>query len=193
MTPPPIGHNNGPTLEPGARWRKHCWAEARSALLPQLPLNVIRRRVARARALGLDYRTYATVRASTGQDIIGFLFSSNALRLARAGHRLPRDRAGHLAALERCSRIALMLPPHACAVLEGEPLDDAHAAPAPMALFRDQRAAVLAALAPGKIPSDRMVLVGDAPFEKEWVAAGRLAAYLPADRVFSPAGGAQPL
>ena len=94
-----IGHNRGPTIDEGHSWRRHCWTEARRTLLPTLPLEVVRLRVARARAIGLDYRTYATVRATTGQDIVAFLFSSNALRVFAANPRLPQDRADRLAAL----------------------------------------------------------------------------------------------
>ena len=48
-----IGHNGGPTMEPGYGWRKHSWTKAREALLPKLPIEVVRRRVARAAELGL--------------------------------------------------------------------------------------------------------------------------------------------
>ncbi len=49
---PGIGHNGGPTLEPGAGWRRHAWSRARADLLPTLPLEVVRLRVARARNWG---------------------------------------------------------------------------------------------------------------------------------------------
>ena len=81
-----IGHNQGPTMERGASWRRYAWRRARSELLPKLPLEVARRRVRRARELGIDYKAYAGIRAATGRDIIALLFSSNALRLlAREG------------------------------------------------------------------------------------------------------------
>lgn len=31
-----VGHNGGPTTEPGFTWRKHCWQRARAAL-PHIP------------------------------------------------------------------------------------------------------------------------------------------------------------
>ena len=65
-----IGHNNGPTMEGGAGWRRHCWTKAREELLPTLPLEVVRLRVKRAAELGLDYRAYASFRASTGHDVV---------------------------------------------------------------------------------------------------------------------------
>jgi plexin A len=54
-----IGHNGGPTMEPGTSWRRHCWTKARRDLLPAMPLEVIGYRMKRATELGLDYRTYA--------------------------------------------------------------------------------------------------------------------------------------
>ena len=83
MTRAGLGHNKGPTLERGASWRRYAWTRARSELLPTLPIEVARRRVRRARELGLDYKAYAGIRASTGRDIVALLFSTNALRLAR--------------------------------------------------------------------------------------------------------------
>ena len=64
------------------RWRHHCWTKARRELLPEMPLEVVRYRMKRAAELGLDYRTYAGVRASTGRDIVAILFSIPALSLA---------------------------------------------------------------------------------------------------------------
>jgi len=178
-----IGHNNGPSMEPGHAFRRHAWARARSDLLPQLPLNVIRRRVARAKEIGLDYRVYATVRATTGRDIIGFLFSSNALRLHLVTRRIEPDRARHLAGVRGCDRTALLHPPHG-AIPEGEPLDAAHPAPAPFALWRDQRAHLLGILNARGLPADGVILIGDAPFEREWCGAARLAGYVPGDGFF---------
>ena len=80
-----IGHNGGPSAAEGLSWRKHCWTQARAALLPYAGFA----------------EAYATLRAA--------------------------------------------LP---------------------------------------DIPSDRVILVDDTALEREWCAAGRLAAYLPADRCF---------
>lgn len=180
-----LGHNNGPSMEPGHGFRRYAWGKARADLLPQLPLNVIKRRVARAKEIGLDYRVYATVRATTGRDIIGFLFSSNALRLHHATHRIEQDRARHLAGVRQCDRIALLHPPHG-AIPEDEPIDGAHPAPRPFALWRDQRAQVLALLHGRGLPADGVILIGDAPFEREWCSAARLAAYVPQRDFFGP-------
>ena len=55
---PRLGHNQGPPLDPMRSWRRHCWKAARKALFRPLPLEVVRRRVARAARLGLAYRRY---------------------------------------------------------------------------------------------------------------------------------------
>ena len=100
-----LGHNNGPTMASGIGFRKHCWTRARADLLPKLPIEVIRRRVKRAGELGLDYKSYASIRAASGHDVVAFLFSSNALRLLKANGGLPADRTDKLAALQHCGRL----------------------------------------------------------------------------------------
>lgn len=71
-----IGDNNGPTLEAGFAFRKHAWTRARRNLLPNLPVEILKTRLRRAQELGLAYKTYASIRASTGRDVIGFLFQT---------------------------------------------------------------------------------------------------------------------
>ncbi len=183
---PGIGHNNGPAMDAGLSWRRHAWAKARADLLPVLPIEVLRTRVRRAAELGLDYRTYAGVRAATGRDVIGFLFSSNALRVLRAGDLLPADRAIRLGAVA-AGRVGLANPPLPPAVLAaacGAALHAAHAAPAPLAPWPEVRAALDAARHAAGWPADAVILVGHAPPERDWCAAGRLAGYLTAERFF---------
>lgn len=182
-----IGHNRGPALEGGACWRVHCWRQARAALLPHLPVEVVRTRVGRAAELGLDYRTYAGVRAATGHDLVAFLFSSNALRLLAPAPVLPQDRAEKLAALRACARIVLVQPPLAPPMLAEKalPLDALQPAPRMWAADREARATIRAAL--GRLPADTVLLVGDGALEHDWCAAARLAGYLPAERFFPAA------
>jgi hypothetical protein len=163
---PGPGHNGGPTLEPGTGWRRHCWQAARERLLPTLPIEVLRGRLRRAQDLGLDYRTYASLRAATGHDVVAFLFSSNALR--------------------DCGRIALaqQATPEAVIAAAAGLIDGAHPAPPLLGSFARVRADLRAAL--GRVPGDRVVLVGDHRLEQDWTAAGRLAFYLPAERYFAP-------
>lgn len=181
-----IGHNGGPEMA-GLAWRRHCWTAARERLLPVLPIEVVRMRVKRAAELGLDYKTYAGVRATTGHDIIAFLFSSNALRVDTAA-RIPAPEAARLAAVQGAGRIALAqsLPPGLLIRANAGALDQAHPAPRPFAAFGQTAAGLRAAL--GRLPGDQVVLVAsDAPWEREWLLAGRLAALLPADRYFARA------
>jgi len=182
-----IGHNNGPSLDDGTAWRTHCWRQARESLLPTLPIEVVRLRVARARELGLPYRTYAGIRASTGRDVIGFLFSTNALQLLRATDRLPPDRRERLGALLACDRIALVQPPlDPRAVLALAPLDAAHRAPRATASWGRVRDDLRSVLRDRRTPGDGMVLVGETSLEREWVEAARLAGFLTGDAYFSP-------
>ncbi len=187
MTPGP-GHNNGPSLEDGAAWRAHCWRRAREALLPTLPIEVVRLRVARAKELGLPYRTYAGLRASTGQDVIGFLFSSNALRLLRPTDRLPPAHRERLAALVRADRVALAQPPlRPEALLGAAPLDAAYAAPRVTESWPATRDRLRAILRDRRLSGDGVVLVAETALEREWVEAGRLAGFMTGEAFFAPA------
>jgi hypothetical protein len=180
-----IGHNRGPSLEGGVSWRRHCWQAARERLLPVLPVEVVRLRVRRAKELGLDYRTYAGVRAATGHDVVAFLFSSNALRVSVLRPALPEDRAGKLLSVTGCGRVALAVAPLTPGMVEmANPLvlDAAHPAPFALAGFGEMRDRMRAAL--GRVPPDQVILVGDLGLERDWCAAGRLAGYLPAERYF---------
>ena len=178
-----IGHNGGPSLAGGVSWRKHCWSAARERLLPTLPIEVVRLRVKRAQALGLDYKTYAGVRAATGHDVVAFLFSSNALRVSLLRPVMPEARAVKLAEVQ-CGRLALAVAPLTPGMLEAANpvLDGAHPAPYALAGFGEMRSMLRSAL--GKLPSDQVILVGDLGLERDWCAAGRLAGYLPAQRYF---------
>jgi hypothetical protein len=179
-----IGHNRGPSLDGGISWRRHCWVSARERLLPVLPIEVVRLRVKRAKALGLDYKTYAGVRAATGHDVVAFLFSSNALRVSVLKPAMPDAWAQKLAEVQ-CGRLALAVAPLTPGMVEAANpvvLDAAYPAPYALAGFGEMRDRVRAAL--GKVPSDQVILVGGLGLERDWCAAGRLAGYLPAERYF---------
>ena len=127
------GHNGGPTLEPGAGWRRYAWRRARAELLPTLPLEVVRLRVQRARELGIDYKAYASVRAATGRDVIALLFSVNALRITPAAPAMPPEEAARLAAVsgaERQLAVYRPLAPDRALAVNAAALD--MAAPAPV-------------------------------------------------------------
>lgn len=181
-----IGHNHGPSLDSGTGWRKHCWTRARAALLPVLPLEVVRLRVRRAQALGLDYKTYAGIRAASGHDVIAFLFSSNALRVMRPHEGVPDAERARLARLEQVGRIGLarapLNPDDLLAQARGA-LDRAAPAPHPWARWAEARATLMAAHAGW--PCDGVVLVGAGPDEPGWAEAARLGGFLPAARFFA--------
>ncbi|MFQ6548743.1 hypothetical protein AADZ90_012345 [Aestuariibius sp. 2305UL40-4] len=184
---PGIGHNQGPTMEAGYGWRRHAWGKARAALLPKLPVEVLRLRIRRAEELGLPYKTYAGIRASTGRDVIGFLFSTNALRLIRAGDVLPEDREAKLVALRACARIAAAQPGFPLAELPVPPLDHGFAAPSFAESWSAMRDRIAAPLREAGLPADGVVIVGETAMEREWVAAARAAGFLAADRYFGAA------
>jgi len=186
-----IGHNNGPGMASGAGFRKHCWTKARADLLPKLPIEVIRRRVKRAAELGLDYKSYASIRATSGHDVVAFLFSTNALRLLKAKGILPADRVEKLASLQRCGRLVAVQRPltpqdmQRAAAKSDIPLDTIIMAPDLRHTWGQTRAALLTALAPQHLPADRVVVIGDTMLERDWCAAGRLAGYVSAEHYFN--------
>ncbi|WP_368184583.1 hypothetical protein [Aestuariibius sp. HNIBRBA575] len=180
-----IGHNNGPALDAGVSWRKHSWTKARADLLPKLPIEILRNRVKRARELGLPYKTYASVRASTGRDVIGFLFSTNALRLIRQGDRLPTLHADKLAGLVDTDRVALVQHPHSTKdVRTLANLDAAHSAPRAHAGWAQSRDMIVAALRDRGAIGDAYLMIGDTHFEREWAVAGKMAGFFTSDRYF---------
>lgn len=180
-----IGHNNGPTMEPGAGFRRHCWTRARAALLPTLPIEIIRTRVRRAREVGLDYRTYASVRAASGHDVVAFLFSSNALRVLRDGQDMPHDRQDKLTGLAKVTRSVAAQPPlDPRGLLRIEGVDAAFAAPRSTDSWPAMRDTIAAAIRDQRLPRDGVLVVGDTALEREWAEAGRLAGFLTSDRFF---------
>lgn len=186
----PRGHNNGPSLEPGFGFRKHAWGKARKSLLKTLPVEILRVRVARARRLGIDYTTYASIRATTGHDVVAFLFSGNALDLIRHRTTMPDGPATRLRGLSGVADrlAAIHLPADPAAVLAANPglLDAATAAPGFTENWPSMRDRIRAGLRANGLPPDGTVLIPATAVEREWCAAGKLAGIIPADRFFSP-------
>jgi len=184
-----IGHNNGPTMEPGESWRRHCWKKARHELLPTLPIEVLRRRVARAKELGLDYKSYASIRAASGHDVIAFLFSTNALRVMAKSPDLPADRLQKLTSITDCHRtVAVHRPLTPKTVLDTLPdqlLDSVFAAPTFTDTWGQTRDIILQQLHTKRLPLDGVVVIGDTSQERAWVGAARLAGYVSADQFFA--------
>lgn len=191
---PGIGHNQGPPLEVGRSWRAHCWKKARQDLLPKLPLEIVRRRVARARQLGLAYPQYASILLGTGRDIVAFLFTSDGLGLRLERElRMPQQVAKKLIELQGCDRMlfagaGIDLDTLGRALIERTiPFAALAAAPPPGAARSEGRAAIRAVLDPCSLPGDAVVMVGTAPHERAWADAARLAGFLSAETYFAPA------
>jgi len=185
-----IGHNKGPTMEAGRSWRKYCWTKARAELLPTLPIEILRHRVRRSKELGLDYKSYASIRAATGHDVVAFLFSSNALRVFAKSPDMPTDRLQKLADVTDCHRSVAVhrpLPPNALMNnLPNQILDRAFKAPSFADTWGQTRDQILNQIHADHLPRDGVVIVGDTSQERAWVAAARLAGYVRADQFFAP-------
>ncbi len=168
-----IGHNRGPSLEPGQGFRKVAWTKAREALLPTLPLEVVRLRVKRAQRLGLPYKTYATIRAVSGRDIVGFLFSDNALDMRGRGV-IPVASRVRLEALQGEARrlLAVHLPLDPLAVMQGGGLEAVGRAPGLDATWRQMRDGLLRLAQEGRVRPDSLIVVHATALEREWCGAG---------------------
>lgn len=179
-----IGHNGGPSMEPGYGFRKLAWGKARKALLPVLPMQIVRLRVARAKALGLDYTTYATVRATTGRDITAFLFSSNALRMMRPGEAPPQDRRDRVAGSVAGRLLAAHGPLVASAgeALErvGIPFDGIGPAPSLHDSDRETRQRIAHIVAARH--RAEVLVIGETALERSWCASARLGGWMSAER-----------
>ncbi len=140
-------------------------------------------RVRRAAAIGLDYGTYASIRAGTGRDIAALLFSSNALGMIRRAE-MEAARAAKIAVVE-ARRGGLMHAPLPADPVA--PLDFAAPAPRFTASWTDLRAELRALLEREKLPADAVLLIGETDFEQSWCAALRAGGYLSGARYFGAA------
>jgi len=179
-----IGHNKGPSMEGGQAWRTHCWSKARKSLMKTLPIEILRVRVARAAEIGLDYKSYASIRAASGHDVIAFLFSSNALRVLPKSKLMPEDRVLKLDAMKNINRLAALHAPLK-ALPEGAPVLDSFAAPNFSHSWGETRGLILDQIHARKLPRDGVVVVGDTAHERAWSEAARLAGYVSAEQFFT--------
>lgn len=179
-----IGHNRGPGI--GSGFRAHCWTVARRELLgARLPVEVVRLQVRRAKSLGLDYKTYAGVRATTGRDLIAFLYSSNALGVFRASQPVGQREAARIAEIAASPHLGCA-PGLAPDVL-GRQIGAVSArglAPfgASWAQMRDEMKAWLRAQG---LPGDAVLMIGETEHEREMMTAGGLAGFLTGQRFFA--------
>lgn len=180
-----LGHNNGPTLESGQAWRTHAWKKARLDLLPKLPLEVIRLRVKRAQALGLPYKTYAGIRASSGHDLVGFLFSSNALGVITPHQAAPLHVVEKLAALVDCRSIGIAH--RQVDLTQIFSLEAVEKAPNPHVSWAAMRDHLKTIVRKTGQPADRFVLIGEPAFERDWAEAVQAAGFLHGHAYFASA------
>ncbi len=189
-----IGHNGGPSMEAGFGFRKVAWTKARTELLPKLPLEILRVRVARAKRLGLPYRTYASFRAATGRDVVAFLYSGNALGVTRRKLTVSADMADHLRHLDGAAgRLAAIYAPNTPAdVLSANPalLSAAAAAPNIMVPWGQIRSHFRGFAHAEGVPADGIVLVAATEIEDEWSTAAGFAGAIRPDAVLPPVASA---
>lgn len=178
--PAGIGHNAGPPIDPGQSWRRFAWAKARAELWRPAPLEVIRRQLRRAKALGLDHRQYSSIVLGSGRDPRAFVVTE------RAVCGLAAPRIAKLRAVEDCAitllgqaRLAELMRDAGVALAEWGP------PPPPRAGQAQARAALRAVLDGRRIPGDAVVLIGVGATEKGWAEAARLAKFLPAADYFA--------
>ncbi|GMG81073.1 hypothetical protein LNKW23_02850 [Paralimibaculum aggregatum] len=180
-----LGHNQGPPLDAGRAWRAFAWKKARAEGLPKAPLELVRRHVARAAALGLPYPVYASIRLGTGRDVAALLLTGGALLAAPAALR--QARLGGLAPGERL----LLAGRGGAARAPAEALGIAFAArgplPDPEPSNGARRRAIRAVLDLQRLPGDTVVLIGPDRRQKAWGEAARLAGFVAAEDYF--AGG----
>lgn len=183
---PGIGHNKGPALARSG-FRAHCWGVARRELLgAALPVEVVRMQVNRARALGLDYKTYAGVRAVTGRDLVAFPYSSNGIGVFRTAQAPSDHILTRIAA--SAARPHLGTAPGIAADIAGVRINARSARPlapfgASWAAMRDEMKGWLHAQG---LPGDAVLMIGETDHERELMTAGGLAGFIPGQNHFGP-------
>lgn len=174
-------------MEAGHRWRTHQWRSAQRQLMRKtIPLMIVKMRMKRAAELGMDYKTYATIRQASGQDILALMFSSNALGIIGQGARMPDAETRALAAVRAAQKLTLVHAPQTPeGVLAANPvLDAADVAPKFNESWSAMRERVSSLIQSRKLPGNTVLVIGDAPLESEWSTAARAAGYLPASAYF---------
>lgn len=149
-----IGHNGGPTLEGGHSWRKYSWTKARKALMPTLPVEVVRLRVKRAAELRLPYKTLE-----------------------------PREQ-DKLIALNADRTALVHRPLDPVSVMANDGIDSAVVAPLLIQSWGQTRTELLSLVRQKKASADRFLVVGQGDLEREWLTAGGFAGFLSGDVFF---------
>ncbi len=188
-----LGHNKGPALDGRTSWRRHCWTRARKDLLgAKVPLEIVRIRIKRAKALGLSYPQYASVLMGGGRDITGFLFTINGLQLKLARRlELPDYVTEKLQDVQGCTLMSFAPSGEEPGLFATELSDVADLTfksgacePSAQGAWSQKRIAVQAVLKQVKLPAKSVVMIGDARLERDWSVAGKLAKFLTHNEYF---------
>lgn len=182
---PGIGHNRGPSAE-GAGFRAHCWRIARAELLgPRLPVEVVRAQVRRAKALGLDYKTYAGVRATTGRDLVAFLYSSNALAVFRHGQQPSAAVTARIATSAAIPHLGVSPGVDQQVLGARIAARSAIALPPFGASWGAMRSGMKLWLRDQGLPGDGVLMIGETDHEREIMAAAGLAGFVAGQTFFA--------
>lgn len=179
--PPPIGHNRPPKL---ATWTEFCWAKAQADAWKTPPIEVVRRRVAAATALGLSYRDYTSVLLDRGAYVRAVVFVGRGVLTARTDpSRLNAAATAKLGRIQREKAFAVALSPSAeeAASLDSVGLGEWRAA----AGYRDVPATILALLSENGVKPDAAVMIGAAQADRAAAEAAGLAKFLWAEDYFA--------
>ncbi len=193
---PGPGHNQGPPLDPMRSWRRHCWKVAKKALFRPLPLEVVRRRVARAARLGLTYRRYELL-VLGGGEIEAMLFAGDTLVVtapyASPATGLDAGVVRKLAAVTGCRQLLLVGPDgldpvwtqrHDAAALFEAAIRVPSRRLLAAAPAKADRVALGAGLHSCALPARSVALVGYGAHGPAWVAGARLAGFVPGSEYF---------
>jgi hypothetical protein len=124
--------------------------------------------------------------------VIGFLFSSNALRVVRPGEALRGDRVVRLAGITGADRTAVAQPPLSPVVAARDwPVDAAVAAPSSLLSWPAMRDRLRDIIRARGLPPDAVLVIGETALEREWAEAGRTAGFLTGQRYFGDAVAGQ--
>lgn len=190
------GHNQGPPLYPATSWRLYAWRKAHKAAWKTPPLEVVRLRMKRARAMGLDYRTYASLLLDRGCSPEALVFSLGGTLLATddggisindSGRVAPRPGVFEkLSLLERC-RIFIVADELNAAMAIGQlGALCGNVVTAFRICEKARRAeAILSLTHKHKISPSACVMIGEDEPERQAAQAAGLGCFIPAAAYFS--------
>lgn len=91
-----IGHNQGPPFETASGWETYCWKKAHREAWKTPPIEVVRRRCAMARAVGLDYKRFTATLLDRGSYLRIVIFDLGDTLLKTALGEIAIDPAGNV-------------------------------------------------------------------------------------------------